>query len=420
MGTKKLFGAFATLFSFIACFVLICVFATPLMNKDTDDITDEQDIIAANCIHDYGVWSVSKEATCAELGEEKRVCTKCNYAETKEIAKLDHNYEEISRYEPSCYEIGTLQIQCKSCKEFFMIELPITHNFETIPSKSATCTEDGYTEYQKCSCGYIENKEILSATGHTPTTKNGYSPSCVATGLTDGIYCSVCDFILVEQEEIPTLGHTEIDIEAKSPSCTETGLTVGKKCSECGVITLEQEIIEMVPHSCEKIEARDPTCTVDGYTEHKKCSCGYTENKILISAYGHTPTDTWEQYTGQSLWYKKCIVCNEVAIESSNPTFTGYVIISSAYMQKPDGGYAYGEVGSIIEGDRSFDITPSDIVTVKIQATKTSTGYVSLTISEPENCYAKLEVYNLSEGVYMLSIWGATNDASVIVTIKTN
>ncbi len=51
-----------------------------------------QEIVAA-LGHDYGTWMQTKAPTCTETGEEKRVCSRCEVSETREVAVLGHDYE---------------------------------------------------------------------------------------------------------------------------------------------------------------------------------------------------------------------------------------------------------------------------------------------------------------------------------------
>jgi hypothetical protein len=56
------------------------------------DLKDEEVIPALG--HNFGDWTVTKEATCFELGESSRSCERCQAIETKEIEKTEHTYQE--------------------------------------------------------------------------------------------------------------------------------------------------------------------------------------------------------------------------------------------------------------------------------------------------------------------------------------
>ncbi|MGM9524088.1 MAG: S-layer homology domain-containing protein [Faecousia sp.] len=43
--------------------------------------------------HDFGLWTQTKAPTCTEKGEEKRTCLRCETLETRELAALEHSYE---------------------------------------------------------------------------------------------------------------------------------------------------------------------------------------------------------------------------------------------------------------------------------------------------------------------------------------
>ena len=42
--------------------------------------------------HDLGEWEVVTAPTCTENGSEKRMCSRCDFAETREMAALGHVY----------------------------------------------------------------------------------------------------------------------------------------------------------------------------------------------------------------------------------------------------------------------------------------------------------------------------------------
>ena len=56
-------------------------------------------------IHYYGEWEVTKEATCYAKGEKKRTCLNCGYVETAEIKTIPHTWGEyVDDDKPGCQQ----------------------------------------------------------------------------------------------------------------------------------------------------------------------------------------------------------------------------------------------------------------------------------------------------------------------------
>ena len=69
--------------------------------------------------------------------------------------------------------------------------------------------------------------------------------------------------------------HAEETIAAVEPDCTQTGLTEGVKCSECGEILVEQKTVAAKGHTPKVIGAIEPEIGVVGYTGDTVCDvCG--------------------------------------------------------------------------------------------------------------------------------------------------
>ena len=70
------------------------------------------------CDHEYGEWTVTKEATCTEAGEQTRTCAKCGDVETKAIDALGHKWGEWeTTKKATCQEKGEKTRTCERCGE---------------------------------------------------------------------------------------------------------------------------------------------------------------------------------------------------------------------------------------------------------------------------------------------------------------
>lgn len=111
--------------------------------------------------HTYGDWEVTKDTTCTEEGERKRVCSVCGYTQKESVEALGHNWSDEYTIDtkPTCTETGVKSIHCTRCGE-----------------------------------SNPETEEIIKATGHTWNTE--YTIDKEATYTEEGlksIHCSVCD-----------------------------------------------------------------------------------------------------------------------------------------------------------------------------------------------------------------------------------
>lgn len=157
---------------------------------------------------------------------------------------------------------GTNQVRIKYVTiEFLDCKHTNTEAIDT--PKDATCTEDGITAGSKCTdCGEIlEAQQTLPATGHKD--ENPVDSKCDTCGAnictehtwidgeviiagnctTDKVVAQVCENC-GEQGENKTItapGHTAVTDAAVAPTCTESGLTEGSHCSVCEEVLIKQE-----------------------------------------------------------------------------------------------------------------------------------------------------------------------------------
>ena len=221
----------------------------------------------------------------------------------------------------------------------------------TSVTEPATCLNTGITTYTATITldghEYSENKEvIIPKTGHTEVIDPAIASTCTATGLSEGKHCSVCNTVLVTQEEVPALGHNYEWVIDKEATVTETGIK-HEECTRChdkrnentviGIIECEHDLI-LTPYV-------SPTCTQDGTKEYYTCSiCGKhfsdaqgqleidsLDTYLPINATGHTvvidslvsPTCTSTGLTEG----KHCSVCGEIFISQEVINALGHDLV---------------------------------------------------------------------------------------------
>lgn len=125
------------------------------------------------------------------------------------------------------------------------------------------------------------------------------SATCTQDGLTEGEKCADCGVIIVPQEKIPASGHKMDDgVVTKKQTCTEKGIKTFT-CTICGYTKTE----DIEPHDFTSKVTLEPTCKTEG-TKLLSCkNCGF-EKEEIIPAEGHD----WENVDGSlSQTCKKCL-----------------------------------------------------------------------------------------------------------------
>ena len=268
--------------------------------------------------HTWSQWTVTKEATCTEDGEETRTCSDCGKTETRSISALGHDFcvkgETVA---PTCVDEGYTVCKCSRCDA--------TEHRDTVPAtgehtygqwketKATTCTEKGEKTRECAVCHDMETEEI-PALGHDFSVKGEtVAPTCINEGYT--VYkCSRCD-ATEHRDIVPATGeHTYGQWkETKAATCTEKG----EKTHECTIChNKETEEIPALGHDFSvKSETVAPTCTEVGYTVYQCIRCDATEHRDAVPAAGHTSevknakeaTCTEAGYSGDEI----CSVCGE-------------------------------------------------------------------------------------------------------------
>ena len=293
--------------------------------EGTTEITT--DVVLPKTGHNFGEWTVTKEATCTEAGEETRVCANDpTHKETREIEKLAHN---------------------------------MTH----VEGTPATCTEDGLKEYYECSlcnkkyedeAGTVELTEIV-----IPKKGHDYGEWQVVKAVTcteDGEETRICanDPTHTETRVVEKLGHAMTHVEAKDPTCTEDGNVEYYECGNCGKKFADEEgtteittdvVLPKKGHTPEEALSSDSS-----YHFHKCEVCG---EPVEETKEAHTWTE-WEKDLSAGTQTRKCTVCGYTETKEL-PNGTWKQDSTGWWYDNGDGTYPKNEIKTIKGTDYYFN-----------------------------------------------------------------
>ena len=238
--------------------------------------------------HDYEA-SILREASCQSEGVTSYTCRRCYHSYEEYPPQLEHDLVKQDDVPSTCIQQGyTGATVCTLCGMVSNTQTPLPladhkdenadgtcdvcgyseaceHSWDNgVITSQPTCTEQGIKTFTCLVCGEVQT-EVVDALGHTEETVPGKTATCTESGLTDGKKCAVCEEVLVAQETVEALGHTEETVLGKAATCTESGLTDGKKCSVCEEVLVAQETIAALDHNySEATCTKKATCSVCG------------------------------------------------------------------------------------------------------------------------------------------------------------
>ncbi|MBO7497283.1 MAG: hypothetical protein J6T98_12095, partial [Salinivirgaceae bacterium] len=134
-------------------------------------------------------------------------------------------------------------------------------------------------------CEFTYNSDTVAAKGHEADSvvfENIVAATCAAAGSRDSVvYCTVCQAeVSRTKEEVAKLPHTEVVDAAVAATCTAAGKTEGKHCSVCEAVLVAQEEVAALGHNFgEYVYNNDAATDADG-TETATCSrCGEKDTR---------------------------------------------------------------------------------------------------------------------------------------------
>ena len=145
----------------------------------------------------------------------------------------EHEYFVSKVVEVSCGTPGYTVYKCECGKTDIRDYVEgISHSYSTGTKVSATCEEQGYTEFICSNCGYADRRNYVDPIGHDYVLEKTETPTCVQDGY-DLYKCQNCDGEKKENEVIANGHICESWTETTPPGPGQPGEESGV-CTVCG------------------------------------------------------------------------------------------------------------------------------------------------------------------------------------------
>lgn len=242
----------------------------------------------------------------SESGQELAVDTEV----LEQVKETGHNYEEVSRVEPSCVKEGTVVRRCSICGGEMSESIPlVSHNYVLVSQTAADCNSTGLI-VRRCTMCNDEAVETVAMTSHDYVQLARVESTCTKEGYIS-YKCSICGD--VKREAIAKTEHKYELSERKEPSCTADGYII-YKCSVCG--DTKTEVLEKPGHDYKATgEVVEATCTEHSKIEEKCTRCNDTryvvDNDSKLAEHTLSKVSTEATCEEPAYSYEKCSVCGE-------------------------------------------------------------------------------------------------------------
>ena len=182
--------------------------------------------------HSYGEPVILKNATCLDVGSQRRTCSVCDFSITEKIPAKGHDWSDDYAVDKkaTCTSDGTESIHCTRCTETkdSRVIPALGHNWEDdyAVDKKATCTEDGSESIHcsRCKGSKEGTVRVIKKTGHSFSK---WAVTKAATEIASGVSsrkCSKCG--IVEKKTISQLAPTLKAVKITKPKISKGLATV--------------------------------------------------------------------------------------------------------------------------------------------------------------------------------------------------
>ena len=245
------------------------------------------------CDHQWGKWSVKKEATCTEKGLRERKCSECDEKEKEEIELLTHDWTEAT-----C----TMAQTCKVCRTTGAPASGHVYTQQILKDgalKTAASCTSGAVYYKSCVCGAVSTNEVETFTvdmalDHTfdQEAVTAAALKSAATCTSPAMYFMSCSCGAVSTSEAETFAYGSVSAHIHDQEVVkEEALKAEASCAAaaeyykscvCGKIsTNDAETFtngSALPHVHKEVGTTEATCEAAA-TKTYLCVCGdsYTE-----------------------------------------------------------------------------------------------------------------------------------------------
>ncbi len=327
------------------------------------DFTNVKDNITvkaqfASEAHNMGDWTVTKKASCTEIGTKRQDCSGCDHFVTDSIAKRTHNLVDTTvALEPTCSATGIMnqKCDCEETAEYEACDYTTTRVMDKVAD--AHKAEENYTVMQKASCeaeGYkailceycdaeLSTETIAKREHNLVDTTVALEPTCSATGIMnqkcdceETAEYEACDYTTTRVMDKVATNHTgtaDVVKNKVNATCTEEGYTGDTYWSCCDTLETKGTIIPVVDHDMQKTaEKIEPTCEEAGKEAVYTCAngCGKTEGGEEIEALGHS----WSKWAyvsgscaeGKVVFGRECVRCDAEETEERTTSNVGHTV----------------------------------------------------------------------------------------------